>query len=421
MRDGTAKKFFGFKAMILLAIVNFMAFFMVGIYGATMSAIMLRLNCSMTVFSSFSTVYILVSFVTSMFAGKIYDKIGSRVCVLIYVLTIFLYVLAMEYAMSIALIYVVCAIYGVGLGLGARAAISKFAAEWFIDRRDEMIGYVSGIYNFGCAAAMLLLGSLMDKYPASVLIIVGITISMVVSIVGWIFMKSPKQMGQQPYVNSELTNTVETKKEEEGVDLSIVLKSPCFWLLAVSVALQGLAQCPTSYMSVVMVSAGVSENVAASLFGVEMVAQCVISLLVGKLLAKVKYLGFAVITYACFLVGLVLLVLFYVGNLGNAVAIITSFILGCGCGAGSLIAAYMSARFFGMKTYGTIMAVLTTVILVGNSCVAFTISPIVTADGGSWQRATVYCIILMVVSAIALVIAALTAPMRRIRKVKAEG
>lgn len=419
---GRNKEFFGFKAMVLLAIVNFMAFFMNGIYGATMSSIMARLNCSMTVFSSFSTAYILASFVTSMFAGKIYDAIGSRMCVLLYVFGIVAYVLGMEYCNNIFLIYPICIVYGVSLGIGGRAAISQFASEWFIDRRDEMIGYVSGIYNFGCGVGMILFAALMNRFSLNTLIVAGITIPTVISVIAWLMMKSPKQLGQKPYTQEKGddagSGAEDSKAKEafEGVDFDVVLKSPSFWLLAISIALQGLAQCPGSYMQVVMVSAGVSENVAAMLFGIQMVAQCVISLFVGKLLSTLKYTGYGILTYGCFIVGLVLLELFYVGNLGNAAAILTAFIIGCGSGAGNLVAAYMSGQFFGMKSYGTIMAVLTTVILVGSSCVAFTISPIVTADGGSWQRATMVCIILMCLSAAALGIAALTAPMRKIRK-----
>ncbi len=418
---GKKKEFFGFKAMVLLALVNFMAYFMVGIYGATMSSIMTRLNCSMTVFSSFSTAYILVSFVVSMFAGKIYDKVGSRNCVLFYVFATVVYILGMECSNSIPLIYVCCMIYGVAVGIGGRAAISKFVSEWFEDRRDEMIGYVCGIYNLGAGVGMIVFGAMLNRVSLTVLLVVGISVPTVISVIGWLMMKSPRQLGQKPYtkgkqdISADAAST-ETKEALEGVDFDVILKSPSFWLLIISSVLAGLAVCPGTYMQVVMVSVGVSESVAAMLFGIQMLAQCVMSMLVGKLLSTLKYVGYVIVTYALLVGGLVLLEMFYVTNLGNAAAILTAFIIGAGSGAVGLVSAYMPGQFFGMKAYGTIMAVLTAVTLVGSCFVPVTISPIVTADGGSWQKATIVCIVLMLISVASLGLAALTAPMRKIRK-----
>lgn len=417
---GEKKKFYGYKVMGLLALQCFMVYFVVGVYGSTMSAIMERLSIDMVVFSSFTTVYLITCVVTSFFGSVVYKKIGPKNCILLWALGVAAQVLSVTYCNSVPVIYACMVFYGFALGVGYRAGISMLAESWFIDRRDEMIGYVSGVMNFGAAASMFLIGSLMSVMDLGVLIAVVVGVCMLIVIVCYIMIKTPAQMGQKPfeYPEGDPRKEIAAKADasEEGVDLSVVLRSPAFYLLLLSIAAFGLFQCPGSYLSVVMVGAGVSSNVAAILFGVQMLAQCVISLIIGKIFVRIKHLGYGILCTVLFAAAFTCMWSFYQGASGNFMALLTAFLVGCGSGAQGLMGAYMAPKFFGMKTYATVMTIATNIVFIGNAMITFTISPIVTADGGSWERATMICIWGCIASGVLLGLAAITAPMRKKKK-----
>lgn len=416
MVESTKKQFSGYSQMVWLTIANFGAFFFLGVMSGALPSTLERIGVDAQAISYANAIYPIIMFAASFLGAKVYEKLGSIFPVVFYFATTAAYVAAYIYGNSIILIYALAIFYGIGNGIGAKAGISQFVSIWFIDRRDEMIGYVAGVYVFGAAAGLFIYGgvstALGSKVAGSLLFIVAF----IISGFSCLMLRTPKQKGQKPlaYGSSQTTTEVGPEAALNGIDGNAALKTVSFWLLLISIMIMGCTQAPTTYLTLLLTGAGLPENLSSVFMGIMMAGQTIFMMLIGKILPKIKYVGYILITYFSLFIGYIILIT-GMDKMAMGLMVICTILMGCGTGISSLLGVFLVPHYYGMKAYKLTMPILTAALIFGSAIQAFTIVPIATADGGDWYRATIICGIGMAVSLALILVSYATAP-----KLKAE-
>jgi len=173
-------------------------------------------------------------------AGKLTDKLGPRIVVVVFGSFLGLGLLLMSQISTVWQLYLV---YGVIIAIGTGACwipILSTVARWFVKRRSMITGITASGVGMGTLIMPLLVTYLIYTYDwRSCYIIVGI-MSLVIIILAAQFMKrDPHQMGQQAYGENEV-QTKEPVSGSQGLTLREALRTRQFWMFSTTILCFGL-------------------------------------------------------------------------------------------------------------------------------------------------------------------------------------
>jgi len=295
--------------------------------------------------------------VSSPVAGRLVDRFGARRVILPGTLIFGLLLISFKFiSTSLWQLYVIFLALGL-IGGTAQVPYLKIVSNWFDRRRGFALGLTMAGVATGAMVmppiAQRLMNALGWRSAYAALSILGLVVA--IPIVALFLKDSPKEKGLLPDGGVDFLAQSEERPEKQGLTWSTARSSSTFWLMACGFSLVGASvhACVIHLVSM-LTDRGVSaENaaMASSALGVALLLGRVGS---GYVLDRVFAPYVAIFFFSGVACGLSLL---WVGA-GGAAAFLGASLVGLGMGAEGDLIAYLTSRYFGLRSFGEIYGYL---------------------------------------------------------------
>lgn len=410
------KKFYGFKAAAATVTVMFCSFAVFTLYSCLMPDIMARLEIDATTVGLGITISSMIGFVLSFVAGKVYEKMPSNFWMRMQPIVIIVLMLAYLYAPSIYIIWGLHIFYGIVWGFGYTNGAIVYISQWFIERRDEMVGYVNSGVTLGGALSSFVFGIFSRSMETTRSALILIIVFGVIAVLSSFMMFLPTKFGQKPYGYKEQEVSAEddgTPAEVPGVEVKAAVKSPSMFLMCLGCFVVGMVVLCFGYLTVMISAKGFSLADAAMVFTCYTLSMGIGSSLMGKISEKAGTKVYLLVTYVCAIGGATLMYLWMRNPGGLAFLVVATLITGIGGSGLNMLSPMMVPVVFGMKPFASLMPIIAGFYAVGSGLGVFYLPVIATQDGGDWTRAMLYAVVTLVVTAVIIAAAYALAPMKK--------
>lgn len=417
-----AKRFSGYTQAVLAAIVTFTCGMSYGAYGLMIVPLAERLGCSITVAGIPATVETIAAFVAGIVgAGALIEKWTARRCILIGAIIACLFVSAYAFLPSLFLICVWEAITGASMAIGYSNGMSAFIKEWFVDRRETVLGIAIACVGFGAAAGTWLFGKIDTTFGLNVTCIVFAGLG-VISILIYVFgLRNPDQIGQKPlgWEKAAALAAEEGKADSSdfGVDFKEALRSPSLYLICGSCLLWALSMVLSPYLATILMTNGIDEMSSANYASINNIAMALMSIAVGALTSKLGPKSYVFASFGAGIVGLAVLGLWLETARSPIVLLLAAILMGCGYVVGTTYGPIVTTKVFGNKCYDRIIPIVFGMRCIGLG-VGVMILPTLATSRGSWTLSIILAICMMVVAIIFGLLAVRLAPMNKFHQAK---
>src|SRR5580693_6032664 len=290
--------------------------------------------------------------------GRLVDRFGAHK--VIVPSTVFFGVLLISFKYSstslwhLYAFFIVIGLIGVGT---APVPYGIVVSRWFDKRRGLALGLM--MMGLSCGAILLPLIAqrliVLFGWRTAYAIVGFAALAISVPVVGTFLKDSPEKMGLQPDGEPDLNAGSQQQKNEQGVTWSAARRQPTFWLLARAFFLLGASvHACVIHLVPMLTDHGISLQRAAfasSLLGV--------ALLIGRVFTGYfldRFFGpyVAMLLFSGVAVGISLLW----SGAGGSFPLLAAFLVGLGMGAEADIIAYLTSRYFGLRSFGEIYGYL---------------------------------------------------------------
>ena len=327
------------------------------------------------------------------FAGRLVDHFGARRVILPSTLTVGLILLSAYFCSGriweLYLFYAALGLAGCGVG---PVSYCDVISHWF----DRYRGLALGFMMFGLGAGALIMPSaaqyLIARFGWRLAFgIFGAAILVITAPVVTRFLKErPEPLGLLPDGAPCVVTASSRPDDDPGVSWGEAWRGPTFWLLfcafiLVSASVQGCL----AHIAAILADRGTPAGAAAlatSLFGG--------GLLVGRtgsgyLLDHLFAPHVAALIFCCAAGGIALLRI----TSSQELAFVAAFFIGLGLGAEVDIMAYLTSRYFGLRSFGAIYGVIFAGFGLAGGLGAFLMGAAFDATGSYALMLTLFCIL----------------------------
>ena len=290
--------------------------------------------------------------------GRMVDRVGARKVVVPLTVIFGLILISFKYfSTSLWHLYAFFIVMGL-IGTGtAPVPYGIVVSRWFDKRRGLALGLMMMGLSLGAilmppiAQRLILLFGWRTAYAVVGFVVLAISVPVVA-----IFLKdSPQKMGLRPDGVRDLNTGSEDRGNEPGLSWSVARRQPAFWFLASAFFLVGASvHACVIHLVPMLTDHGISVERAAfasSLLGVALLIGRVFS---GYFLDRFFGPHVAILLFSGVAVGIVLL---WAGT-GGSLPLLAAFLVGLGMGAEADIIAYLTSRYFGLRSFGEIYGYL---------------------------------------------------------------
>src|ERR1700677_3126175 len=290
--------------------------------------------------------------------GRMVDRVGARKVVVPLTVIFGLILISFKYfSTSLWHLYAFFIVMGL-IGTGtAPVPYGIVVSRWFDKRRGLALGLMMMGLSLGAilmppiAQRLILLFGWRTAYAVVGFVVLAISVPVVA-----IFLKdSPQKMGLRPDGVRDLNTGSEDRGNEPGLSCSVARRQPAFWFLASAFFLVGASvHACVIHLVPMLTDHGISVERAAfasSLLGVALLIGRVFS---GYFLDRFFGPHVAILLFSGVAVGIVLL---WAGT-GGSLPLLAAFLVGLGMGAEADIIAYLTSRYFGLRSFGEIYGYL---------------------------------------------------------------
>jgi MFS family permease len=306
---------------------------------------------------AFTLANVMIS-VSSPLAGRLVDRFGARRVILPGTLIFCFLLISFKFiSTSLWQLYVIFLALGL-IGSGtAPVPYLKVVSNWFDRRRGLALGLTMAGVGTGAMVmppiAQRLMSVLGWRSAYATLSVLGLVVA--IPMVALFLKDSPKEKGLLPDGGVDFHAQSEERPEKQGLTWSAARSSSTFWLMVCGFSLVGASvhACVIHLVSM-LTDRGVSaENaaLASSALGVALLLGRVGS---GYVLDRVFAPYVAIFFFSGVACGLSLL---WVGA-GGAAAFVGASLVGLGMGAEGDLIAYLTSRYFGLRSFGEIYGYL---------------------------------------------------------------
>jgi len=350
------------------------------------------------------TLFMIATAISLPFVGRLVDSFGVKRILLPSLVALALGLLAIPTLVStywqFVLVFVVFGTFAAG---GNSVPYMRTIGAWFDKSRGLAIGLAGSGTGLGFAYVPILVNALVENYGwrAGYYGLAAIILIIAIPMIALVLKVSPREMGLRPDGAIGPVDTY-TSHESVGYVLTEVLRSRDFWLLAaIFVPLATVLYGLIPNLVPLLTDRGIDTTEAAtiaSLFGLSaFVGRVAIGFLVDRFFARLIAMVFFSISAA----GIFLLA---TDTTGVAVYV-AALLVGVSLGAEVDLLAYLTSRYFGLKSFAQIFGVLFAAIMMG---MAF--GP--TIFGGVYELTGSYSGVLVVGGAFNIVAIIMTALLR---------
>jgi MFS family permease len=311
--------------------------------------------------TSISFAFTLASLMQSVGApliGRLVDRFGARKLIVPSTVIFALVLISFKYfSTSLWQLYAFFIVIGfVGTG-AAPVPYGIVVSRWFDKRR----GLALGLMMFGISIGAILLPPIAQRlivlfgWRTTYALIGFAVLAISVPVVGIFLKDSPQKIGLRPDGMLDSSTGSQGRKDEQGVSWSVARTKPAFWILASAFFLVGASvHACVVHLVPMLTDRGINAEraaLASSLLGV--------ALLVGRVFAGYlldRFFGpyVAMVLFTGVTVGISLL---WTGA-GGTLTLLAAFLVGLGMGAEADIIAFLTSRYFGLRSFGEIYGYL---------------------------------------------------------------
>ena len=300
----------------------------------------------------------LMQSVAAPLVGRLVDRFGAHKVIVPSTVLFGLVVISFKYfSTSLWHLYVLFIVIGfIGTGT-APVPYGIVVSRWFDKRR----GLALGLMMFGISVGAILLPPIAQRliihygWRTAYAIVGFAVLAISVPVVGLLLKDSPRKMGLEPDGVPNLNSASEQRNDQQGVSWSVARSSPVFWFLASAFFLVGASvHACVIHLVPMLTDHGISVEraaLASSLLGV--------ALLIGRVFCGYfldRFFGpyVAMLLFAGVAIGIALL---WTGAAGSF-TLLAAFLVGLRMGAEADIIAFLTSRYFGLRSFGEIYGYL---------------------------------------------------------------
>lgn len=303
-------------------------------------------------------------------AGLLVDRVGARIVGAAGMTLLGLSFIGLAFATELWQFY---ALYGVvgAIGVAATSSVlsAKLVGSWFVARRGTALSFSSS----GTAIGQLLIVPfatwmlLNHGFQAGFQTIAVISLILVAPLAWLAIRNDPDELGQAPDGAARADQRVE-RRADDGVEMSVVLRSPVFWQLSFGLIACGVTMSfPSTHLMPYAMDMHVAEMTASSALGLAGALSLPAAILVGwladrlgrgRMLAAVY--GLRGVTY-----------LFLLSATSEAMWFVAAFTLGLSWTGTVPLSSALAADAFGRKNLGLITGTMVMGMWVASGAAAY--------------------------------------------------
>jgi MFS family permease len=290
--------------------------------------------------------------------GRLVDRFGAHKVIVPSNVIFGLVIISFKYfSTSLWQLYAFFIVIGL-IGTGTAPVPYGIVVSCWFDRRR---GLALGLMMMGLSSGAILMPPIAQRlivlfgWRTAYAIVGFVVLAISVPVVGIFLKDSPEKMGLQPDGEPDLNTGSIERKNEQGVTWSVARREPTFWFLASAFFLLGASvHACVIHLVPMLTDRGISVERAAfasSLLGV--------ALLIGRVFTGYfldRFFGpyVAMLLFSGVAVGISL----FLTGAGGSLPLLAVFLVGLGMGAEADIIAYLTSRYFGLRSFGEIYGYL---------------------------------------------------------------
>lgn len=385
----SGNNFFGYKAVIGAFLVMFVNMGCGGTIGTFISSLSSYTEWPLGTIGYVGTISVIGNILFSIVAARLVKTKGPRklmiVSLICAIVPMMLYTFASpgQKVLSLALIYLAGFIVSISVTFGSFAVCTVLVSQWFIDKRETMIGIVLSAAAFGGSFWNFLAGQLFRvmEYQGCYRVM-----SLLAAIIGIIamtfFVKEPEILGQKPLGWKTAQEKQAENKALAGVTKAEAVKTPSFWLLfAAFICVCGAGAAFVAYGQAWWQANGFDRTFTASYYSLYVLIGGASLVVAGKLVSKIRAAAFTAIIGALFITGLVFQVTLPANATGTTILLICLF---CGLAypLNTSMPGLVTQSIFGPRESGAIQAQLQTAVYVGQFAYSIVVGQFLKTSAG---------------------------------------
>jgi MFS family permease len=286
--------------------------------------------------------------------GVLIDRYGAKRVILTSTL-LFGLVLCSAWWMGSGLwqLYLLFAALGIAMSSGpAPVPYGVVISHWF----DRHRGLALGLSMMGIGVGSIVVPMLAQRlitmfgWRMTFAIFGAAVLLFPLPVLGALLQNDPRQRGLQPDGDEKIGSSTLPPQGKQGMTWYEIWHNPTFWIMICIFSLAGAGvHGAILHLSAIFTDRGVTTERAAIATSIVGAGALVGRLGSGYLLDRLFAPRVAILFYGATAVGMAIL---SAGNIGN-IALVASFLVGCGMGAEVETMGYMISRYFGLRAFGT--------------------------------------------------------------------
>lgn len=359
---GRPRFFYGYIIVLAAFIVSVVGWVMYSAYGVFFEPTLKEFGWTRAVTSGPYSLYIVVQGLLSIVMGKVNDRFGPKIIIIVCGLSFSLGYLLLSRMSDMWQLYL---FFGALLGIGMACIwvpLLSTVARWFVKRRGLMCGIVTAGITLSIAIMPLLASWLISNYGWRYSYIIFAIVTFVVIVVAALFLKrDPGQMGLSPYGEDEVMGK-KLNSDVLGLSLGEAFRTRQFWMFcAIATSITLLSVLVIVHIVIHATGLGITAFRAASIVSVNGVAGIPGAIFIGHLADRIgnkRTLIIITILYTFSLLWLLVadeLWMFY----------LFAVVFGAAFAGFFTVQSPVVAELFGLRSHGIIFGVLYSITMVG--------------------------------------------------------
>ena len=298
--------------------------------------------------------------------GRYVDKLGSRI-ILFPSLVIFALCLAAIPTFVSELWHLVLIFLFIGtIAAGTNSVpYMPILSAWFFKYRGLAIGISIAGIGLGYAYVPLLVQYLVDNagWRYGYYALSGIVLFIALPLVYFFLKESPADMGLMPDGQTS-GKPPEATRKDVGLDVKEILRHREFWMLvAIFIVLSFVLNGMLAHLVPMLSDRGMDTGTAAAVAATEGITVFFSRILIGYLIDRIFAPYVAMVFFSLSAVGIAIFALGAV----DTMAFVGAICVGLSLGAEVDLLAYLTGRYFGLKSFGATYGLLFSAVLVGTA------------------------------------------------------
>lgn len=386
-----AKKtdFFGYKAAVgafLVIFVNLGACTTLGTFLATLADYS---GHSIGAVGQIGTVNTVCNVVLSLAAAKILPKIGAQKTMMISVIACALHMMFYTFVtpgsntQSLIYMYIAGGVASLAITFGTHAVCSSVIAEWFVEKRAQVTGWVLSGAGLGAAIWVFLAGQLFKVTDYKNCYRIFSVMVLVIGLFAVFFLiKKPEQLGQKPLGADFAAAAGTDAAQMPGVSYSDALKSGAFKVLVLALLFTAVGG--TAYLSYAPTwwqMNGMSPSAAAIWNSAYLLLAGLLLLAAGSISAKLGMKGFVIYVCAAYVLTFACMILWPISGAAYLM-VLTIIFAAAAYPVNASIPSFVGTAVFGPREFGQISATLMVAVYIGQAIASPLMAAMLAAPGG---------------------------------------